>query len=182
MPPVIVFPHDVLWSALVKEVRQPGAHAPWLHCVVAIVLLCSFTNQVLAQLGVLRDWKTFVMSCSFTHQVLAQLDALSGRKSEPTRTMYTCSRRSSRKKWQSCAFLHSAQAYCPLSGKKRIPYVSRLEALSRERTLSRGCCRWLRVGLRTPKIQNGVPRDDCHREGWHCQRGRLERKDTLQNR
>ena len=58
--------------------------------------------------GQIRNVVAFVMSCSVTNQVLAQLDVL--RKWEetgPTRTRCTCSRRSSMDKWQSCTFLHS---------------------------------------------------------------------------
>ena len=34
------------------------------------------------------------------------------------------------------------------------------------------------LSLAAWKIQNGAPRVDCHREGWHCQSGRLDGKDT----
>merc|ERR1711918_278923 len=65
----------------------------------------------LLNLGCATGHPSFVMSYSFTNQVLAQLDLLKntkGEKTPSTRTRCTCCRRNSMRKLPVCTFQHSA--------------------------------------------------------------------------
>merc|ERR1719364_362758 len=72
----------------------------------------------LCNLGCATGHPSFVMSCSFTNQVLAQLDLLkNGRRTRVTRTRSTCCLRSLTRRLPDCTSLplEPISQHCPRS-------------------------------------------------------------------